>query len=133
MDGIIDKESNPFIKDSWIEQGYSFTPDRQELTPILFKRNIKEIKSLKEENYCSYPAFLAIRWGFAVLRNNILFPSYKWNHCEYYDGFGKSQTGYHTSEVQAKWEDEFNVRIFETYDLAKNVHLFDFPFLFNPQ
>jgi hypothetical protein len=31
MDGIIDKNNNPFIKDSWIEQGYSFTQDRQEL------------------------------------------------------------------------------------------------------
>jgi hypothetical protein len=47
MDGIIDKDSNPFRKDSWIEQGYSFTPDRQELTPILFKRSIEEIKFLK--------------------------------------------------------------------------------------
>jgi hypothetical protein len=121
MDGIIDKERNPFIKDSWIEQGYSFTPDRQELTPILFKRSIEEIKSLKEENYCSYPAFLAIRWGFAFLRNNILFPSFKWNHNEFYDGFGKPQTGYNISDEQANWENDFNVRIFETYDLAKNI------------
>lgn len=121
MDGIIDKESNPFRKDSWIEQDYSFTPDRQELTPILFKRSIEEIKFLKEENYCSYPAFLAIRWGFAFLRNYILFPSYKWNHREYYDGFGKPQPGYTISDEQAQWENEFNVRIFETYDLAKNV------------
>jgi len=121
MDGIIDKESNPFIKDSWIEQGYSFTPDRQELTPILFKRSIEEIKSLKEENDCSYPAFLAIRWGFAFLRNNVLFPSYKWNHREYYDGFGVPQAGYYISDEQANWENEFNVRIFETYDLARDI------------
>jgi hypothetical protein len=51
MDDIIDKVNNPFRKDSWIEQGYSFTPDRQELTPILFKRSIDEIKSFKYENY----------------------------------------------------------------------------------
>ena len=121
MDGIIDKNSNPFIKDSWIEQGFSFTPERQELTPILFKRSIEEIKILKEENYCSYPAFLAIRWGFAFLRNDILFPSYKWNHREYHDGFGKAQSGYDISDEQAKWENEFNVRIFETYDLARDI------------
>jgi hypothetical protein len=121
MDGITDKESNPFIKDSWIEQGYSFTPDRQELTPRLFKRSIKEIKSSKEENYYTYPAFLAIRWGFAFLRNNILFPSYKWNHREYYDGFGKLKRGFNISDELAKWENEFNVKIFETYDLAKNI------------
>jgi 5-methylcytosine-specific restriction enzyme A len=121
MDGIIDKDSNPFRKDSWIEQGYSFTPDRQALSPILFKRSIEEIKLLKEENYCSYPAFLAIRWGFAFLRNNILFPSYKWNHREYYDGFGKPQQGYTISDEQAQWENEFNVRIFETYDLARDI------------
>jgi hypothetical protein len=30
MDGIIDKDNNPFRKDTWIEQGYSFTPDRQD-------------------------------------------------------------------------------------------------------
>jgi hypothetical protein len=46
MDGIIDKESNPFIKDSWIEQGYSFSPDRQEPAPILFRRSIEEIKEV---------------------------------------------------------------------------------------
>lgn len=85
MDGTIDKDSNPFIKDSWIEQGYSFTPDRQELTPRLFKRSIMEIKSFEEENYYSYPAFLAIRWGFAILRNNILLPSSKFNLFHRYD------------------------------------------------
>lgn len=121
MDGIIDKESNPFIKDSWIEQGYSFTPDRQELTPRLFKRSIEEIKSFKEENSYSYPAFLAIRWGFAFLRNRVLFPTYKWNHREYYDGYGLPQIGYNITDLQAKLENEFNVRIFETYDLAKGI------------
>ena len=121
MDGIIDKDNNPFVRDSWIEQGYSLTPDRQKLTPRLFKRSVKEIKSFREDNDCSYPAFLAIRWGFAFLRNNILFPSYKWNHREHFDGNGKPQSGYYTSEEQATWENEFNVRIFKTYDLARDI------------
>jgi 5-methylcytosine-specific restriction enzyme A len=119
MDGIIDKINNPFIKDSWIEQGYSFTQDRQELAPRLFKRSTDEIKKFKEENYYSYPAFVAIRWGFAFLRNNILFPTYKWNHREYYNGYGEPQSGFNISDIQAEWENEFNIRIFETYDLAK--------------
>jgi len=121
MEGIIDKDSNPFAKDSWIEQGYSFAPDRQKLTPKLFKRSIQEIEAFKEENYYNYPAFLAIRWGFAFIRNNILYPSYKWNHRQYYDGFGKPQSGFKISNDHIKWENEFNVRTFEIYGLAKNI------------
>ena len=37
MYGIIDKDSNPFGKDYWMEQGYSFNPDRQEFSQRLFK------------------------------------------------------------------------------------------------
>jgi hypothetical protein len=59
MDGIIDKESNPFIKDSWIEQGYSFTPDRQELTPILLKRSIEEIKSFERRKLLQLPGIFS--------------------------------------------------------------------------
>lgn len=121
MVGIVDKTNNPFARDSWIEEGFSFTPDRQDLAPRLFKRSIKEIKSFKDDNYYNYPAFLAIRWGFAFVRNNILFPSYKWNHRQYYDGFGKPQTGFNISDDQINWENEFNVRTFEIYDLAKNI------------
>ena len=84
MKGVIDIKSNPFSRESWIEQGYSFTSDRQEMVPILFKRNIKQIKTFKNgENYGSYPAFVAIRWGFAFIQNGVLFPTYKWNHREY--------------------------------------------------
>ena len=118
MQGIIDPQQNLFAKPSWIEQGYSLTPDRQALLPILFKRTVKEIKVLKDENYCSYPAFLAIRWGFAFLRNNVFLPSYKWNHKEYYDGYGQEMAGYGIPETVARWENEFNVKIFKTYDQA---------------
>ena len=119
--GIIDQSLNPFTKDSWVKQGYSFTPNRQSLLPILFKRTVREIKVFKEENECSYPAFLAIRWGFASISNEILLPTYKWNHPEYYDGFGEPLKGYSISESMARWENDFNAALFEIYDLSKNV------------
>lgn len=46
MDGITDNDSNPFINNSWIEQGYPFTPDLQELAQRLFKRSIEEIREV---------------------------------------------------------------------------------------
>jgi len=121
MDNIIDKNRNPFGNDSWIEQGFSFTPDRQKLALRLFKLSTEKIKSSKEANYYSYPVFLAIRWGFAFLRNNVLFPPCKWNHRENYDGLGNPQPVFNISDDKSKLENEFNVKIFEIYDLAKNI------------
>jgi len=46
MDDIIDKVNNPFRKDSWIEQGYSFAPDRQELTPICLSEVLMKLSHL---------------------------------------------------------------------------------------
>jgi|GEM_PF-3800095 hypothetical protein len=42
MVDIIDKVNNPFARDSWIEEGFSFTPDLLDLAPRLFKRIIKK-------------------------------------------------------------------------------------------
>lgn len=119
MKGIIDLQSNPFARESWIQQGFSLTPERRKLVPNLFKRTVEQIRFYKVENESLYPAFLAVRWGFAFLRNGVLFPTYKWNHKESYDGFGEPISGFKISETTARWENEFNIMIFDTYDQAK--------------
>lgn len=47
LEGIIDKENNPFICDSWIEQGYSCTSHR--------KRQLKKLIGLTEVEIRSKP------------------------------------------------------------------------------
>jgi hypothetical protein len=55
MDGIMVKDSNPYIKDSWIEQGYPSVTDRWEPAPKMSKRRIEQIWSFMEENNYHYP------------------------------------------------------------------------------
>jgi len=65
-EGVIDTERNPFARPSWIKQDYTLTPDRKgELAP-LFGKTVQEIMS-GDDNTCRYPAFVGIRWGFAVI------------------------------------------------------------------
>jgi hypothetical protein len=71
IEGIIDKERNPFICDSWIKQGYKFTTHRAKQLNGIIGLNEKEIRSLNR-NKGAYVAFIAIRWSAAKMVNGIL-------------------------------------------------------------
>jgi len=58
--GFIDKESNPFICNSWIEQGYSCTRHRQRQLKKIIGLTEDAIKS-RPRNEGAYVAFVAIR------------------------------------------------------------------------
>jgi hypothetical protein len=85
---IIDLQNNPFVRNSWISQGYPFTAHRQEQLQSLIGLRIGEIKSNFTSNDGSYPAFIAIRWGFARIVNGRLKPTAKWTKREKYDNYG---------------------------------------------
>jgi hypothetical protein len=84
-DGIIDAKNNPFIKPSWIKQRGSLTTERQEQLRPLFG---KEISTIKSSNTEQYPAFLGIRWGFAIINEGKLTRTDKWNNRSNYDDRG---------------------------------------------
>ena len=75
--GIIDLERNPFALNSWVEQGYGFTPHRGRQFEKILGQAIKEIKSAKR-NEGAYPAFVAIRWGYAEIISGKLMATSKW-------------------------------------------------------
>ena len=85
---IVDLQNNPFARTSWISQGYPFTPRRQEQFQFLIGLRIDEIKSNFSPNEGSYPAFIAIRWGFARIVNGRLKPAAKWTKREKCDNYG---------------------------------------------
>ena len=87
-EGIID-ENNPFIKDSWIKQGYGFTTHRQEQISKLFGKHISAILWTNPKNENSYVAFVSIRWGFANIIDDKLTPTEKWSNRNLYDGHGR--------------------------------------------
>lgn len=94
--GIIEKEKNPFVIPSWIEQGYGLTykkkRNRQEDLPVLFNRTTDEINKM-DRNEGKYLAFVAIRWGFAEIKDNKLVPTKIWENRFQYDEYGvKLQT-----------------------------------------
>lgn len=119
--GIIDSEKNPYKRDSWIEQSFSFTPDRQQLLERLLGKNYKIIANQKPDNLNSYVAFVAIRWGFATIANDIFIPTFRWNYRQHFDGFGQSISSHEISELQAIRETQFNEKIFEVYERAKKL------------
>ena len=86
---IIDLQNNPFAQKSWIIQGYPFTPHRQEQFQVLIGLRIEEIKMNFTPNDGSYPAFVAIRWGFARIVNGRLKPALKWTNRDKFDNYGK--------------------------------------------
>ena len=87
-EGIIDSENNPFIRKSWVEQGLSLTPQRQEQLQELFGKSIENILMINPENDGRYVAFIAIRLGFASLINGHLNPTEKWSNLLDFDGHG---------------------------------------------
>ncbi len=90
--GIVDKLNNPFGFPSWIKQGYGLTfgtkRNRQDKLPALFDRSVEEINSI-DNNIGRYVAFVAIRWGFAELKENVLVPTERWENRSNYDEFGQ--------------------------------------------
>jgi hypothetical protein len=87
-EGIIDN-NNPFIQDDWIKQGYGFTHHRQNQISGLFGKQIKIILETKPKNNNSYVAFVAIRWGFAIVKDGKLTPTEKWINRFLYVGHGQ--------------------------------------------
>lgn len=71
LEGIIDKEHNPFGCDSWIKQGCQFTPHRARLLREIIGLDEKAIRSLNR-NKGAYVAFVAIRWSAAKMINGKL-------------------------------------------------------------
>ena len=87
--GIIDLDNNPFAHESWIQQGFGFTPKRQRQIENLFGQSIENILITQPENDNRYVAFVAIRWDFAKITNEILTQTEKWNNRQLYDGLGR--------------------------------------------
>lgn len=87
--GIIDSNSNPFVQQSWIAQGFGFTPKRQEKIENIFGQNLENILKARPINDNSYVAFVSIRWGFACLLDKKLTPTGKWLNRKIYDGHGR--------------------------------------------
>lgn len=87
--GIIDSDNNPFAHESWIQQGFGFTPKRQEQAEKIFGSSAEKILITKPENYNRYVAFVSIRWGFAKINKGKLTPTEKWINRFLYDGHGQ--------------------------------------------
>ena len=93
--GIIDEVNNPFgrKKNDWIKKARRFTEHRRiQLIPLL-GQNSDKILDHKPENECRYPAFVAVRWGFAILagkgENKKMIKTEKLDNYELYDRWGK--------------------------------------------
>ncbi len=76
--GAIDKERNPFSCEDWINQGFSLTSHRQDQMKVILGKSVDEIFDL-DRNEGSYPAFVAIRWGFAEVKDNKLVATPKFS------------------------------------------------------
>lgn len=87
--GIVDLQNNPFVRNSWISQGYPFTSHRKKQFQVLIGLQIEEIKNNFASNEGSYPAFIAIRWGFARIETGRLKSTEKWRYRDKYDDYGK--------------------------------------------
>ena len=85
--GVIDYARNPFCSNDWIKQGRGFAAHRQKQLANILGKTVDELKKIRRNNG-SYPAFVAIRWGFAEVRKNKLIPTEKWNNRFVYDFFG---------------------------------------------
>lgn len=88
--GIIDEVKNPFSRNrqSWIEQGYGLTKHRKaQLLPLL-NMQTKQILDYRPENEAKYVAFIAIRWGFAILSNEKLVGTQKLDDYVFYTPHG---------------------------------------------
>lgn len=84
--GIIDEVKNPFSRNrqSWIEQGYGLTKHRKAQLMPLLNMQAKQILDYRPENEAKYVAFIAIRWGFAMLSNEKLVGTHKLDDYEFF-------------------------------------------------
>lgn len=92
MNGIIDKNRNPFVWKDWAKKKGRLTVGRQDELQSLFKKSVQQVISIGV-NKGRYPAFTGIRWGFAELKDGILLPTIKWDDRHLYDGFGNHKSG----------------------------------------
>lgn len=90
--GVIDSFKNPFVHQPWIEQGWSFTLHRQQQIEDLFGKSKEYIIETKPANNIKYVAFVAIRWGFALIADGKLTPTEKWYNRHLYNGKGRPIT-----------------------------------------
>lgn len=86
--GIIDKKINPFFNESWCNMNLPLSTHRKGQLKKLIGKNIVNIKKLIP-NQGQYVAFVAIRWGFAVLVDDQLYETEKLVHEGNYDGYGR--------------------------------------------
>ena len=124
--GIIDKINNPFALESWIKQGYGLTLRRQDQLKPLFGKTIGEILSINR-NEGRYPAFVGIRWGYAIIKNNILEPTEKWFNSELYSEYGEFLTAEKSTKLVRNWKDILeNILMLEDYRHSKNIEDIDY-------
>lgn len=91
-DGIIDEVNNPFgkKKNDWKKQACGLTDYRRNQLMPLLNRNADEILEYKPEKESRYPAFVAVRWGFAKLSSdNKVISKKKLDDYESYDRWGR--------------------------------------------
>lgn len=88
--GIIDEVNNPFGRNrqSWIEQGYGLTKHRKAQLMPLLNMQTEQILDYRPENEAKYVAFIAIRWGFAILSGEKLVRTQKLDDYESYTPYG---------------------------------------------
>ena len=86
--GIIDKSSNPFSCASWIKQASGFTKHRQKQAEAILGESTDDICRLGR-NSARFPAFVAIRWGFAEIKEGVFVPTEKWTNRLNYDLYGE--------------------------------------------
>ena len=91
-EGIIEEKRNPFVvgrkgrkkRTYWIDQGYKLTNNgrdkraRQLAESELFGKTEAQIREIKNVNLSDYLAFIAIRWGYAVMTDGVFTPTQKW-------------------------------------------------------
>jgi len=118
--GITDNIKNPFALESWIKQGFGLTLNRQDQLRPLLGKTLNEILSINR-NEGRYPAFVAIRWGFADLINNRLEPTEKWINRELYSNYGEFLTKGKRIKLVRNWDDILkNIGELESYRHSKN-------------
>jgi hypothetical protein len=94
--GIIDAEKNPFLGNymDWImTQRRGLSPLIHARVSKLFGRTVEDIKGTehytpKARNEVRFPAFVAVRWGFAEIKSGELVPTKKWDQDFLYDKYG---------------------------------------------
>ena len=95
--GIIDEVNNPFgiNKNDWISQACGLTEHRRTLLMPILNKNTDEVFDLIPENESTYPAFVAVRWGFAILsgegKNRKIIKTEKLDDYKSYDTRGKKR------------------------------------------